>query len=584
MKGFTIKNSWTQSSQSTTKFTEVFFICSLCSCGDPQCPPKRICLWNDSLCPFFLCFTKYLQLRCTKIGVGIVKKVLFLALYQLILINLLSAQRYIAPNGDDTNPGTKEQPFGTFPKAISEAMPGDTIYVRGGTYNLTTTITISASKSGTEYQLITLTAFNDEIPILDFSGQSFGSKGISLRSNYWHIKGLQIKGAGDNGMEINFGSNNIIEQCTFYENRDTGLQLSNGSANNKIINCDSYFNADPPDYADADGFAPKLTVGSGNYFYGCRSWGNCDDGWDGYLRGADDITTTLEKCWTWGNGYLKDGTDPGPQANGNGFKMGGGDNSNSERLMHHNILINCVAFDNKNKGFDQNNNVGSMALLNCTGYNNQTANYRIQRALNTGQTLIIKNCVSYDGNVQLGSFAVQETNSWLSPFVVTADDFLSLDANMASAPRQIDGSLPDIDFLHLAAGSDLIDAGVDLGMPFNGKAPDLGAFESTDLSKINIAAVLTPAMFRLDQNYPNPFNSTTVISYQLSAFVDIQLMIFNTTGQLIRTLISGNQIIGSHVVTWNGRDNSGQPISSGVYLCRLQIGDQVQTRKLILVK
>ena len=512
------------------------------------------------------------------------KKVFLLTLCLAIFINILHAQIYIATDGDDANPGTQEQPFGTFPKAISEVMPGDTIYVRGGTYNITSTITISAAKSGTEDQPVTLTAFNNEIPLLDFSAQSFGSKGISLRSNYWHVKGLQIKSAGDNGMEINFGSNNIIEQCAFYENRDTGLQLSNGSADNRIINCDSYYNADPPDYGDADGFAPKLTVGSGNYFYGCRSWGNCDDGWDGYLRGADNMTTTMENCWTWSNGYLKDGTDPGSQANGNGFKMGGGDNSNSQQLMHHNILINCLAFNNKNKGFDQNNNVGSMTLLNCTGYNNQTANYRIQRALNTGQTLILKNCLSYDGNVQLGSFAVQETNSWLPPFVVTSDDFLSLDINLAAAPRQADGSLPDIDFLHLAPGSDLIDAGVDLGMPFNGMAPDLGAFESGDPSGTNIAEMLEPTSFRLEQNYPNPFNSTTVISYQLSDFSDVQLMIFNTTGQLVRTLIAGNQNAGAYTVSWNGHGDTGQTISSGVYLCRLQVGNLVQTRKILFVK
>lgn len=512
------------------------------------------------------------------------KKIVLLFFCLLIFTNILSAQKYIAPDGDDANPGTIELPFGTFPKAISEAMPGDTIYVRGGTYDITSTITISAAKSGTENQLITLTAFNNEIPILDFSGQSFGGKGISLRSNYWHIKGLQIKGAGDNGMEINFGSHNLIEQCAFFENRDTGLQLSNGSADNRIINCDSYDNADPPDYGDADGFAPKLTVGSGNYFYGCRSWGNCDDGWDGYLRGANDMTTTLENCWTWGNGYLKDGTDPGSQANGNGFKMGGGDNSNSQQLMHHQVLINCVAFNNKNKGFDQNNNVGSMTLLNCTGYHNLTANYRIQRALNSGQTLTVKNCVSFDGAVQLGSFAVQETNSWLPPFVVTSDDFLSLDMNLAAAPRQTDGSLPNIDFLHLAPGSDLIDAGVDLGMPFNGEAPDLGAFESNHPNGVNVTEMLAPTLFRLEQNYPNPFNSTTVIGYQLSDFSDVQLIIFNTTGQLVRTLVARNQTPGAYTMVWDGRDNSGQPISSGVYLCRLQVGNQAQTRKLMLVK
>ena len=276
-------------------------------------------------------------------------------------------------------------------------------------------------------------------------------------------------------MNIDFGSNNIIEKCQFYENRDSGLQLGNGSANNRIINCDSYYNADPTDYGDADGFAPKLTVGSGNYFYGCRAWGNCDDGWDGYMRGAADVTTTLENCWTWGNGYLKNGTDPGTQANGNGFKMGGGDNSNADSLMHHFVLINCVAFNNKGKGFDQNNNLGSMTLYNCTGYGNLVANYRIQRALVPGQTLTVKNCISFNGGVELGTFAVQENNGWLH-LVVTADDFLSLDTE--SAPRQADGSLPEIEFLHLARGSDLIDGGVNLGYPYKGTAPDLGAFES----------------------------------------------------------------------------------------------------------
>ncbi|MCB0259532.1 MAG: pectate lyase, partial [Calditrichaeota bacterium] len=302
-----------------------------------------------------------------------------------------------------------------------------------------------------------------------------------------------------------------------------------------ILNCDSYYNADPPDYGDADGFAPKLTVGSGNYFYGCRAWVNCDDGWDGYLRGADDVTTTLENCWTWGNGYLKDGTDPGPQANGNGFKMGGGDNSNSDLLMHHMVLINSVAFSNKNKGFDQNNNVGSMTLYNCTGYDNLTANYRIQRTLNPGQTLTVKNSASYQGLVQLGSFAVQETNSWLAPFSVTADDFLSLDTSFADAPRQPDGSLPEIELLHLAEDSDLIDGGVDLGYPYFGMAPDLGAFESNYVTAIEPGNI--PGDFQLFQNYPNPFNPSTRIAYSLAKAERVTLAVFNALGREVVKLV-----------------------------------------------
>ncbi len=487
----------------------------------------------------------------------------------------LFAQIYVATDGDDANAGTFAQPFKTIAKAIAEVTPGDTIYVRGGTYALTSTITITAAKSGTESQLITLTAFKDEVPILDFSGQPNGAKGINLRSNYWHIRGLQIKGAGDNGMEINFGSNNIIERCAFYENRDSGLQLRNGSANNRIINCDSYYNADPPDYGDADGFAPKLDVGSGNYFYGCRAWGNVDDGWDGFMQGANDVTTTLENCWTWGNGYRKDGTDPGPQANGNGFKMGG-DNSNSLRLMHHFMLKNCLAFENKSKGFDQNHNAGSMTLFNCTGFNNKLANFRITEALNSGQTLTVKNSVSLAGAVQLGFFAIQETNGWMNPFVVTGADFLSLDYSSASAPRQTDGSLPEIEFMHLASGSDLIDAGVDLGMPFNGKAADLGAFESDFVTIVETEKFL-PAEFRLYQNYPNPFNPETAIKFKLPKSSFATLRIYNLSGQEIATLVDGFKIAGEHEVKWQF-----QGLSSGVYFYRLQADGFSEIKKLIL--
>ena len=76
-------------------------------------------------------------------------------------------------------------------------------------------------------------------------------------------------------------------------NADTGLQIGNGASNNTIVNCDSFYNADST-LENADGFACKLDAGTGNQFIGCRAWQNLDDGWDGYLRGTDNITTTHE--------------------------------------------------------------------------------------------------------------------------------------------------------------------------------------------------------------------------------------------------------------------------------------------------
>ncbi|OQA01600.1 MAG: Pectate lyase L precursor [Planctomycetes bacterium ADurb.Bin401] len=378
---------------------------------------------------------------------------------------------FISTSGNDNNDGTIDYPFATITKAITIASAGDTIYLRGGNYPLSATITISKSgAAGTMYYLLAYPG--DARPVLDFSSmpEAGANRGIRLSSSYWYIKGLDIYGAGDNGMNIS-GSYNVIEFCRFYENHDTGLQIGGGGSYNQIINCDSYYNADSS-LENADGFAPKLDIGTGNYFYGCRAWQNLDDGYDGYLRPADGILTTYENCWAFKNGYLKNGS--AGKGDGNGFKMGGSDN---KTLRHNVILINCLAFQNLYKGFDQNSNKGSMTLYNCSAFNNGTYNYSITTTLASGETARLTNCLFYSGSNNLGSFVVQTTNSWQSPFSVSSGDFVSIDPLAAYGPRQADGSLPEITFMHLAAGSDLIDGGTDVGLPFNETAPDLGCFE-----------------------------------------------------------------------------------------------------------
>lgn len=474
---------------------------------------------------------------------------------------------YVALNGSDTNSGTLGSPFRTIEKAVSVVQSGQTIYVRGGTYNLTATIAIA--KSGAANSLISLYAYQGERPVLNFSAQVFGSVGIRLTGSYWHFRGIDITSAGDNGMKIEGGSNNIIELCNFYRNRDSGLQLDNGAANNTVRNCDSYFNADPTDYGDADGFAPKLTVGSGNYFYGCRAWRNCDDGWDGYMRGADDPSTIIENCWAFDNGYLEDGNDPGPQANGNGFKMGGSD----DKLLKHNFTLkNCLAFSNKAKGFDQNNNKGSMILYNCTGHGNLVANYRIKTELAAGKVLVVKNCAELGDKAEIGTFAEQAKNSWLSPFLVTAGDFRSTDPVGADGPRKADGSLPHIEYMHLTAGSDLIDAGVNVGLTFMGTAPDLGCFE-TGLSGISDTRLLTKIVC-----YPNPVVERGVLEFTFARGGRCEVRLFDVTGKYIRTLADRAVEPGEQRIEINVPD-----ISSGLYLCQVRV-NEVQVSVIRIIK
>jgi hypothetical protein len=91
---------------------------------------------------------------------------------------------------------------------------------------------------------------------------------------------------------------------------------------------------------------------------------------------------------------------------------------------------------------------------------------------------------------EFSAAAVQQNNSWnLTGVTANATDFKSLDVSLAKAPRQANGDLPDNDFAKLVSGSDLIDKGVDVGLPFIGVAPDLGAYEFGDVVKIGFQSV-----------------------------------------------------------------------------------------------
>ncbi|MGA2408631.1 MAG: SwmB domain-containing protein, partial [Bacteroidales bacterium] len=88
----------------------------------------------------------------------------------------------------------------------------------------------------------------------------------------------------------------------------------------------------------------------------------------------------------------------------------------------------------------------------------------------------------------------RSNNSWQGGLVVSAADFADVDGTELARPRKADGSLPDMNFLHLVTGSDLIDAGIDVGIPFSGKGPDLGPFETQSGSTNPIPAFTSAAV------------------------------------------------------------------------------------------
>jgi hypothetical protein len=387
-----------------------------------------------------------------------------------------TANYYVATNGNDSNSGASNAPYATLGKAVSVANPGNLIYVRGGNYVTTTKVQIT--RNGTPASPIRLRAFPGEKPVFDFSGQAFSSsnRGIELKAAWWHVFGLEIFGAGDNG--LNISSNfNTIELCVFHDCRDTGLQISTSSgsfpSSNLVINCDSYRNFDTDTHGEnADGFAPKLAgLGPGNTFRGCRAWDNADDGWDLF---AAPSYVVIENCWSWGNGSNVV-NDPAYSGDGNGFKVGG------DFIPSSNYVANCVSFKNTHHGFDQNNNAAGQALDNNTAWANGTIsgrNFDMNHGPVTVGFHVLRNNLSIVGTIATNSTAVQVSNSWSVVTSPSTSDVLSTDQAYALFPRRDDGGLPETPFLRPVPNGRLVNKGANIGNPFNGSGPDLGAFET----------------------------------------------------------------------------------------------------------
>ena len=97
--------------------------------------------------------------------------------------------------------------------------------------------------------------------------------------------------------------------------------------------------------------------------------------------------------------------------------------------------------------------------------------------------------------------------------------------------------------------------------------------------------VNTPVKFVLDQNHPNPFNPSTAIGFQLSAFSKVELTILNILGQKVRTLVDEEKTAGTYSVIWDGFDDAGQPVDSGIYFYALTCDGKItESKKMCLMK
>ncbi len=289
-----------------------------------------------------------------------------------------SGALYVSPSGRDGASGTQSDPT-TLTSAISRVAPGGTIYLRGGRYNFAQTVTIAPGNNGTSSARKTLSAYPGETPVLNFSAQSESSsnRGLTVNGSYWHVYGVVVERAGDNGIYVG-GSNNIIERTVTRFNRDTGLQLGRIASdtprdqwpsNNLILSAESHDNADS-DGEDADGFAAKLTTGTGNVFRYDVSHNNIDDGWDLYTKTDTGAIgpVTIEDSLSYNNGTLTDGSQAGA-GDRNGYKLGG------DSIAVNHVVRRSIAYHNGHHGFTYNSNPGTMSISNNVGIDNAERNF-----------------------------------------------------------------------------------------------------------------------------------------------------------------------------------------------------------------
>lgn len=329
-----------------------------------------------------------------------------------------------------------------------------------------------------------------------------------------------------------------VENCEVSHIAGRGFYLAN-SFHCLIKNVDAHHMGDYRDtgygaWNTGDGF----DVGSGgdgssdNTFDGCRAWLCCDDGWECFDWDGDKVT--IKNCWSfwngvkpWKNNNFIDVADMTPEVSasaalnspylvggfgGEGFKLGGhnpGVPNRPDPTALRKYIQNCLAFENTGVGFPQNMEAQyahKMSMVNCVAYKNLNDGFGfgVGRSSDPDIAHVFKNNIAFGNNIGVsgGDFvydglATNVSNNYWGTYygnnygnlnsayggnvTVSATDFLSLSTVGVAGPRQSDGSLPNIQFLKPVGSSDIIDKGVNVGLPYFGNSPDLGAFEYTNI-------------------------------------------------------------------------------------------------------
>jgi len=414
----------------------------------------------------------------------------------LITLTLPSFARvyYTSPSGNDNNAGSITAPWFTLQRAWTSVAAGDTVYMRGGTYTYTVQPYLTG-KNGTASNLIKLWAYPGESPVIT-RGTSFNKSNgwhrgmVFLTGNYIHVKGIRFTGMYTDDNQVDAGLqtynvNNCIFELLECDNNVEGMIVENNSNNNLILNCDfhdNYSNYGGSNGGNSDGLGLTYMVGLNTVttVRGCRAWNNGDDGFDTFENSGYVL---MDSCWAWHNGYFK-GTNTAA-GDGVGFKLGSDFLTTPAGVgIVKRRLQRSLGFDNANAGAHINEADFSTELYNNVFFRNKITGLNFHY---NNRVHYFRNNVSFgntDKDVEISGNSVRSNNSagtagndggWTTN--ASAADFMSTDTTGVRNTRQANGTLPNLNFLKFSSSSDLIDAGLNIGLPFNGTAPDRGAYE-----------------------------------------------------------------------------------------------------------
>lgn len=337
---------------------------------------------------------------------------------------------YVSVSGNDANDGrSADRPFRTLQRAADVVAPGDVVWVRGGTY----ASDLSLKRSGTAALPIVFESYPGECAILDGSGQAAHQNVRFEGAGYNVFRNFIVRNNPAQGIQLVNASDNVVSNVRTHGNGLSGIQNLSGDRNRF-----SYFithdNSDGS-VGNADGIG--LSSGRDLRIDHCVAYRNSDDGVDTWLS----VNTVIERCISFQNGIQ--GGD------GNGFKLGGRDQAVNTVIRY------SIAFANVSEGFNYNSG-RNVTLDQNTSYGNGiygfiVANGRLRNNLAYGDS---RREFEDDGGNQ------QQTNSWNRG--VSNPAFQSTDPRNAA-------------FLAPSASSGVKARGSDIGLPFTGTAPDLGA-------------------------------------------------------------------------------------------------------------